>query len=105
MNVELLVVPDCPHQHAAMVLMRSALDDVGLADINFGVTVIDTQEAADRRGFIGSPTIVINGADPFAEPGRPTAMACRVYPGTGGVPEPRSLREALKRGAAESPPP
>lgn len=103
MDVELLVVADCPNEIAAAELLRIALDDVGRGDVGVTTTVITTLEQAVRRGFIGSPTILIDGSDPFAEPGRAAGLACRVYTapsGSSDVPDLRLLRQALKRAAA-----
>ena len=100
-NIDLLVIPDCPHTDGAEALLRTALDDVGLGSIPIRVAVIETQEHAARRDFAGSPTILIDGRDPFAQPEATTALACRVYPGASGLPDPRDLRQALKRAAAE----
>lgn len=41
--------------------------------------LIDTQELAEEHGFRGSPTIIIDGVDPFADPDAPVGLACRVY--------------------------
>jgi hypothetical protein len=103
MDVELLVVADCPNERPAAVLLRTALDDVGLTAVDVRTTVIATIDDADQRSFVGSPTILINGRDPFPAPGAPAALACRVYPslaGPVGVPTLRELRQALKRAAA-----
>ena len=97
-DVELLVVPDCPNAQAARELLRSSLRAAGLAGTPIRVRVIASQRAAEQRGFIGSPTILINGLDPFAEPGRPPALACRVYPGPAGpsgLPPAEQLRTAI----------
>ena len=51
MDVELLVVPDCPNEAPAAALLRTALDDVGLARTPVTTTVIDTPAEAERRGF------------------------------------------------------
>jgi hypothetical protein len=99
-DVELLVVPECPHEHDAAVLLRTALDDVGLVSTGFRTTVVASPHEAQQRGFIGSPTILLDGADPFAEPDRAPGLACRVYPnltGLAGVPALRELRRVLKR--------
>jgi len=101
-DVELLVVPDCPNEQGAARLLRTALDDVGLADVLFTTTVIDTQELAEERGFTGSPTIMLAGRDAFADTDRQPALACRSYPsatGPAGVPALRDLRQAIKRAA------
>uniref|UniRef100_A0AAU2UVT8 Thioredoxin-like fold domain-containing protein n=1 Tax=Streptomyces sp. NBC_00003 TaxID=2903608 RepID=A0AAU2UVT8_9ACTN len=49
--------------------LRQALDAVGLSDTVFTTCVIAEQAEAERSGFTGSPTILIDGCDPFAEPG------------------------------------
>lgn len=110
LSVELFVVPDCPHEPAAAQLLRTALDDVGLTRTPFQTTVIATQQQAEQCGFLGSPTIRINGDDPFRQRALPhggqgraqSALACRVYPtptGPAGLPPLADLRKALKRAA------
>ncbi|SRR6266542_1066453 len=104
MDVELLVVPDCANELSAATQLRAALEDIGLPHTHVRATVINTRDDAEQRGFTGSPTILANGVDPFAQPGRPPALACRIYPtatGPAGVPPIRELRRALKRAAAE----
>jgi hypothetical protein len=102
MSVELLVMPDCPNEAGAAELLRTALDDIGLRDVQFTTTVIDTQESAEARHFIGSPTILLDGVDPFHDSNAMPSLACRVYlsgDGLGGIPDLRALRKALKRSA------
>ena len=40
---------------------------------------VGTTVEAVRLGFHGSPTILIDGIDPFAEPSAPVGLACRVF--------------------------
>ncbi len=99
--IEVLVVPDCPHEQAAFDATQTALDALGL-DATITTTVMATDEQATARGFIGSPTILIDGKDPFAEPGAPVGLACRVYQtaeGLAGTPAPTELRAALREAA------
>ena len=59
---------------------------------------IDTQELAEEHGFRGSPTIVIDGVDPFADPDAPVGLACRVYKtdtGYAGSPSLDQLRAVM----------
>ena len=98
MDVELLVVPQCPNEASAIDLTRAALREL---DVSAAVTttVIESDEQARARGFTGSPSFLINGRDPFAEPGAAVGMACRVYrtlAGVAGVPSLEELREALR---------
>lgn len=102
MDIEVLVVPDCPNEKATAERLRQALDDVGLPDTVVTTRVIADQAEAERTGFTGSPTILLNGHDPFAEPGRPPGLACRVYRtphGLAGVPELGQLQRALAAAA------
>ena len=101
MDIELLVVEDCPHAPAAAALLRHALDDLGLRDIAYRTTTITTEEQAVERGFAGSPSFHVNGNDVFPLPGNPTAVACRLYPtaaGRAGTPGLADLRSALASG-------
>jgi len=97
------VIPDCPGVEVASTLLRTALDDIGLAEVGFKVEVIDSDEAAQARRFAGSPAFIVDGTDLFSVEGSPGAMACRVYPtpdGPRNVPALADLRQALKRQAA-----
>ena len=38
---------------------------------------IGDEDQAARRGMHGSPTILIDGIDPFAVPGQPASVSCR----------------------------
>ena len=102
MDIELLVVEDCPHAPAAAALLRQALDDLELRDIAYRTTTITTEEQAGQHGFAGSPSFHVNGIDLFPLPGNPTALACRLYPtdhGRAGTPDLPDLRSALARGS------
>ncbi|HXL60591.1 MAG TPA: hypothetical protein VN959_07930, partial [Mycobacterium sp.] len=82
-----------------MKLLRRVLDEVGLPDTTFTTRVIADQAAAELVGFTGSPTFLINGADPFTEPGAAAALVCRLYPtasgGLAGLPDHDQLRRAV----------
>jgi len=60
--------------------------------------VADEREAAEA-GMHGSPTLLIDGVDPFAQPGQAASVSCRFYPdATGhlaGAPPLEALRQAL----------
>lgn len=105
MQVELLVIPECPGTEEASELLRTALDDIGLAQTNFTVEVIDTDERARARRFAGSPAFLADGVDLFESQNPQGSMACRVYAtpdGPRNVPALRDLRRALKEQAARA---
>jgi hypothetical protein len=59
--------------------------------------MIDTVEEAERVGFHGSPSILINGIDVFADATAPVGLACRRYmteDGPAGSPTLEQLRAA-----------
>ncbi len=102
LQIELLVVPGCPNEAVAAELIATALADTGVA-ATVTRTLLVTEAEAQRRGFIGSPTILLNGLDPFSVPRATVGLACRLYStsdGLAGVPPLRDLRQALKRAAA-----
>ena len=57
------------------------------------LAVIDEQDAARTR-MCGSPTLLVDGEDPFAVADAPASLSCRLYP-DGGVPSVRALRRVL----------
>lgn len=99
MDVEVLVVADCQNEGSAVTLVRRALDDVGLRRVPIRTRVVSSEQAAEKLGFVGSPTIRINGADPFESRGIAAGLACRIYVENGvrsGLPDLGKLRQALK---------
>jgi hypothetical protein len=107
MKIELLWFDGCPSYQEARASLEQVLREEG---IDAPVEMIQVRDHADAvtRKFLGSPTIRLNGVDPFAQPGQNNfAMQCRVYrtpDGLKGSPTKEMLRAAvrsvLKRGAA-----
>jgi hypothetical protein len=99
-RVELLWWRECPSWERALAMLREAVVEHGLDPESVEVIEVDTDEAAERRRFVGSPTIRIDGNDiqPPVE-GEPTGLACRVYRRRDGrtspLPDPEDIREAL----------
>ena len=60
--------------------------------------LIETPEEAEAVGFRGSPTILVEGRDPFVAGDEPAGLACRIYQtpeGPQGAPTAQQLRAAL----------
>ncbi|PZG89270.1 hypothetical protein C1I97_31530 [Streptomyces sp. NTH33] len=99
MEIEVLVVPDCPNQQLAEERLRQALAAIGLPGLRFTTKVIADPDEAERSGFTGSPTILVDGRDPFAEPAATPSLSCRIYrtpAGPAGAPGIDQLRKALE---------
>jgi hypothetical protein len=55
------------------------LREEGLIDIEPVLEQVGTPEDAERLRFVGSPTILIDGRDPFGGTGEGFGLSCRVY--------------------------
>ena len=89
----------CPHWRIAHDRLRQALRDEGLAHVEPVLELVETSEDAERLRFVGSPTILIQGRDPFVGPEESFGLSCRVYQtpdGLAGSPTPDQLRAALR---------
>ncbi|MGB3734076.1 MAG: thioredoxin family protein [Ilumatobacter sp.] len=104
MNVTLLYFDDCPNwldtdrdlrtiaaEHPQIVIERR---------------LVETAEDADATGFRGSPSIIVDGVDPFADPDAPVGLSCRIYhtpSGPAGSPTLEQLRAAILGGLTTTP--
>lgn len=96
MDITLLYFEDCPNwKTAAERLTRLATER---PDFTVSYQLVETSEQAERVGFLGSPSIQVEGADVFAEPGSRVGLTCRRYPtpdGYEGAPTLEQLRVVL----------
>jgi len=98
--VRLLYFEDCPNWRLAEARLREALARVGADPDAVTREQVTTVEQADALGFRGSPAILLDGIDPFAEPDAPTGLACRIYRTSTGfqpVPSVEQLAAVLAR--------
>ncbi len=82
MRITILAVPDCPNAPVAAGRITAAL-----AGQQASVELVEvTGEAeAARLGMTGSPTIMLDGVDPFAAAGAVPGLSCRIYRGPDGA--------------------
>jgi hypothetical protein len=103
-DVELLWWRECPSWEPALQMLREEMEAAGLDPEAIRVTEIEGEEDAARRGFPGSPTILVDGRD-IQPPGpdEPRGLTCRVYRRRDGrvspLPDPAEIREALRSSA------
>jgi len=102
MELTVLAVPDCPNAPELERRLAEAL--AGRPTVTVTRRVISDRAEAARRGMHGSPTLLIDGQDPFAEPGAVAALACRLYRGEDGhlegAPSVAALARALEQAGA-----
>ena len=85
LQVEVLVSEGCPHAGTALALVREIV-----ARLAPGASVdrvdVDTPEKAATLGFLGSPSVRVDGADIELRSGSRGALCCRTYAGDGVPP-------------------
>ncbi len=99
MDIALLYFDDCPNWKVADE--RLAAIAAERADLTVSRHLVDTVEEAERVGFHGSPSILVEGVDVFADPDAGVGLSCRVYrtpDGLAGAPTVDQLRAALAVG-------
>ncbi len=99
MDITLLYFDDCPNWKVADE--RLAVIAAQRADLTVTRHLVDTLEEAKRVKFHGSPSILVDGVDVFAEPDAGVGLSCRIYrtpDGPAGAPTVEQLKAALDGG-------
>jgi Domain of unknown function (DUF2703) len=94
MKIEILYFEGCPNHKPASDRVRAVIRDEGLsAEVN--EIEVPNEAAAKKFGFLGSPTIRVNGVDiePALRGAEGGSFTCRCYPG--GIPPTEMIRAAL----------
>ena len=97
MKIEVLYIDGCPHFPATVDAVERCLGHLGRTCPITEMSVTD-QNMAVSIGFLGSPTVRINGLDiePSARQRTTFGMMCRTYDeGSGGVPSEDLIRSAI----------
>jgi hypothetical protein len=100
MEVRLRFTEACPYWLTAHERLREALRAEGLGNPEPILERIETAGDSERLEFVSSPTILLNGRDPFAGRGTTFGLGCRVHQspeGLDGLPSVAQLRDALRR--------
>ncbi len=102
LRIEVLYLENCPNYPPTLRLVREVAE--GLS-VNVCVIPVQVRDSADaeRRGFLGSPTVRVNGVDiePAARGRTRHLWGCRLYPG-GGVPTRELIIAAIREQMARA---
>ena len=96
MDVTLLYFEGCPNWQ--VVDERLATIASARSDISVTRRVVESIDEAERLGFHGSPSILVDGEDAFADADTAVGLFCRVYrtpEGPAGAPTVDQLRAVL----------
>jgi hypothetical protein len=107
-RVELLFWDGCPSHPQALADLRAAMADLGLDPDAVEVREVATDSRAESEGFVGSPTIRVDGEDIEPPGDEPVGLTCRVYRLRDGrispTPDPATVRDALSNAMTRSTP-
>jgi len=82
-TIEVRVVSGCPGTELAIARVREAAEALEL-ETNLRFVIVENDEQARTHGFVGSPTVRVEGVDVEEGIGegianRPLGLACRIY--------------------------
>lgn len=98
MNVEIVYFEGCPNWRLAERRVLEALSATGHSDTEVRLHLVDDPTEAEKAGMHGSPTILVDGHDPFPK-ASDAIWSCRLYQtGSGfeGAPSVEALAEVLR---------
>ena len=84
-SVEVLIVPGCTGAKVALTRVQEAAESLGV-ETSLRVLTVDREDQALALGFLGSPTIRVEGLS--------VGLSCRLYAGDVAPPV-TSIRRAL----------
>ncbi|WP_454229567.1 thioredoxin family protein [Propioniciclava flava] len=102
MEIILQYFNGCPNWEVLDQRLAEVVND--RSDVRVIRQLVETPEDAVRLGFHGSPTVLVNGIDPFADERTHVGLACRMFrtpAGIAGSPTVEQLREAISGPGAD----
>ncbi len=98
LHVTFLYYEDCPSHDQALERLRQVIAEEGI-EAEIAIVKVETDEQAAELGFVGSPTIWIEGQDIAPPPaGAQPALTCRAYRREDGRITPLPPVELIRRG-------
>ena len=97
MEITIQYFDSCPGWRVVDTRVKELVQEHGLT-VSLTYQLIDTLEAAEEYQFAGSPTLLVDGRDPFKTDQAPIGLACRTYMTPAGLeasPSVDQIREAL----------
>ncbi len=94
-KIEVQYFNGCPNSEAVLKMVKNFINKSEL-QIEFEEILVETQDAAKRYKFRGSPTILINGNDiEGLEESKTSSLSCRYY--NNGIPTEEDIKEVISK--------
>ena len=97
MRIEIVYFEGCPNWRLAHERVLEALAGLGRADVPVELHLVKSPDEALAAGMHGSPTILLDGRDPFPN-GDESVWSCRLYrtdAGMDGAPSTTALMAVI----------
>ena len=92
-KIEVQHFKGCPNSEKVLEMVKSFISKSEF-NIDFSETLVETQEAAEKCKFRGSPTVLINDHDlEGLEESKTPSLSCRYYPN--GLPTEKDIRDLI----------
>ena len=78
MNITVQHFNDCPNWLTTIERIEQVVEQTN-TNATVQLQLVNTPEAAEAHSFRGSPTVLIDGTDPFADTDTPVGLSCRIY--------------------------
>jgi hypothetical protein len=98
MKVSILYRDDCPNWREVDERVRESLRALGRTGVEIEHVEVTTLDEAEAVGLRGSPTVLVDGHDPF-DANAPVQLSCRTYrtgSGMSGLPSVEQLVKVLR---------
>lgn len=103
MKIRFLYFDECPNAEPTLTILKDVIA-AEAPDADLECLAVKSADEAASSGFLGSPTIQINGLDIETERrADPPYFGCRMYPGSGGIPPRSMIIEAVREAKAGDP--
>lgn len=96
MEITLQYFDGCPNWQLARDRLRQALRSTGRGEGAVTYERIESPEQAERARFRGSPTILVDGRDPFGDEDTPVGLSCRIFRTEAGAEGAPSVLQLVK---------
>lgn len=94
MVIEIISIPDCPNHRPTLERARALLISASIS-AEIKEILVNTTAHAEAIGFMGSPTVRVNGRDVEPLPAMQASLSCRIYENGSGIPPEALLKQAI----------
>lgn len=105
-RVEVLYFEGCSNWQVAASRVQAALAELG-GEHQLQLREVRSPEEAEGMGLRGSPTVLVDGRDPFAGPDDQVGFSCRLFStplGPQGAPTLEQIRSVISQSGGGSAP-